>query len=472
MEISLSKKDIIWSYFAQFFSIASGLIVLPIILQMLSEEEIGMNYLMLTIGSLVSLFDFGFGPQFGRNITYVLSGAQKLKKEGIYETEESGNQINTRLLVNMIYTARFVYKRISLIVLVIMLSLGTLYIYKVTNGFINVHNSLSVWVVYSVSIFFNIYYTYYSSLLIGKGMIMESKKAMVYSKIVYLIINISLLFLGFGLISVAIANLLAPFVERYISHHYFFTKEFNYQMSQHIITKKEKLELFNIVWHNARKLGLVFIGAHAINRFSIFLAGLFFTLSEIASYGLMVQLVGILLSISSTLFMINNPRFIELNSKSKINELKKEFAFSMGIYYLLFIIGGFFLVMVVPELLLLIKSKAVLPGSGILVLYLIVMLLEGNHSFFGTMIVIRNSVPFLSSALISGGFIILGSYLCLTFTSYDLLGLILVQGIVQLAYNNWKWPYVVLKDYNIRLYDFLILVGSEIFYKIKTYYVR
>ena len=186
----------------------------------------------------------------------------------------------------------------------------------------------------------------------------------------------------------------------------------------------------------------------------------------------MVQLVGILLSISSTLFMINNPRFIELNSKSKINELKKEFAFSMGIYYLLFIIGGFFLVMVVPELLLLIKSKAVLPGSGILVLYLIVMLLEGNHSFFGTMIVIRNSVPFLSAALISGGFIILGSYLCLTFTSYDLLGLILVQGIVQLAYNNWKWPYVVLKDYNIRLYDFLILVGSEIFYKIKTYYVR
>ena len=58
MNISLSKNDIIWGYFAQFFSIASGIITLPLILRMLSAEEIGMNYLMLTIGSLVALFWF------------------------------------------------------------------------------------------------------------------------------------------------------------------------------------------------------------------------------------------------------------------------------------------------------------------------------------------------------------------------------------------------------------------------------
>ncbi len=51
MNISLSKNDIIWGYFAQFFSIASGIITLPLILRMLSAEEIGMNYLMLTMRS-------------------------------------------------------------------------------------------------------------------------------------------------------------------------------------------------------------------------------------------------------------------------------------------------------------------------------------------------------------------------------------------------------------------------------------
>jgi hypothetical protein len=467
---NISKKDIIWGYGAQFFSIASGVLVLPLILHLLSPEEIGMNYLMLTVGSLVSLFDFGFGPQFGRNITYIFSGAQELKKEGIQSNQKDENQINYRLLATMIYTARFVYRRLSLVVLVVMLSFGTLYIYKVTNGFTNVHRSLFIWIVYSISTFFNMYYTYYASLLIGKGMIMESKKAMVYSRIVYIIINVSLLLLGVGLLSIAIANLLAPFVERFISQHYFYTQELKSKIDQFVITKKEKLDLFNIVWHNARKLGLVFIGSYAITRFAMFLGGLYLSLSDIASYGLMVQLVGIISGISSTLFVINNPRFAELNIKGNINDLKKEFAFAMGIFYLLFLICGVFLVLAVPELLVLIKAKAALPVSSILILYLTIMLLETNHSFFSTMIVIENSVPFMWVSLITGGFIALGSYLSLAFTNYSLLGLVLVQGIVQLAYNNWKWPFVILDKYNISLFAFLRLAISEVFYKFKAYF--
>lgn len=80
-EISVTKKDIIWGYLAQFFLVASGLITLPLVLNILSAEEIGMNYLMLTIGSLVSLLDFGFAPQFGRNITYILVGHKNCRRK-------------------------------------------------------------------------------------------------------------------------------------------------------------------------------------------------------------------------------------------------------------------------------------------------------------------------------------------------------------------------------------------------------
>lgn len=58
--IKVSRQDIIWGYFAQFFSIASGIIILPMVLRMLSAEEVGMNYLMLSVGQLVTLVDFGF----------------------------------------------------------------------------------------------------------------------------------------------------------------------------------------------------------------------------------------------------------------------------------------------------------------------------------------------------------------------------------------------------------------------------
>ena len=48
--ININKKDVIWSYSTQFFNLVSGLLILPLILTMLSEDDIGMNYLMLTIG--------------------------------------------------------------------------------------------------------------------------------------------------------------------------------------------------------------------------------------------------------------------------------------------------------------------------------------------------------------------------------------------------------------------------------------
>ena len=71
-----------WSYIAQFFNVGAGFITLPLVLNKLSTEEIAMNYLMMTIGAMVALIDFGFSPQFGRNISYVFSGAQTLEKEG------------------------------------------------------------------------------------------------------------------------------------------------------------------------------------------------------------------------------------------------------------------------------------------------------------------------------------------------------------------------------------------------------
>ena len=69
----------IWSYLAQFLSIGTRIITLPFILNKLSAEETGFNYILITIGSVVTLVDLGFAPQFARNFTYIFSGAQELK---------------------------------------------------------------------------------------------------------------------------------------------------------------------------------------------------------------------------------------------------------------------------------------------------------------------------------------------------------------------------------------------------------
>lgn len=463
--IKVSKKDIYWGYFAQIFSVGAGLVTLPLILKLLSAEEIGMNYLMLTLGSLVALFDFGFTPQFSRNITYVFSGAQVLRKEGISVTESSA--INYRLLSTMVHTAKFVYRRLAIIVFAVLLSFGTLYIYHVTNGFTNIDHSLSIWLLFSLGTFFNIFYSYYASLLIGKGLIKESKKAMVYSRLVYIILTFVLLYSGFGLMGVVLANLIAPFVNRYISYRYFFTQELNDKIKDYNISKNEKLELFEIVWHNAKKLGLVFVGAYAINKLSIFLAGLFLSLSEIASYGLMIQLFGLLSMISGMFFGVFQPRFSSLRSKGDSKTLVREFAFSMNIYYLTFLLGSFTLLYFGPYLLSLISSNVTLPSITIVFLFAIILFLEGNHSNFATLIVTNNNVPFVKSSLIAGFFIGLGDYIFLRYTGYGILGLVLVQGLVQIAYANWKWPLVIFNEFQINYKSFLILGFDESLKRLK-----
>lgn len=130
MEIRVSKKDVVWGYISIFFQMTSGIIVLPFILRMLSSEEIGYNYLMLTIGSMIALFDAGFSPMFGKNISYLFSGAQELKKEGVVESYSE--VLNYHLIATMLEVAKMVYRRLSVLVLLLMLTIGTIYIYYVT----------------------------------------------------------------------------------------------------------------------------------------------------------------------------------------------------------------------------------------------------------------------------------------------------------------------------------------------------
>lgn len=450
--VTITKKDVIWSYISQFFNIGAGLITLPLILHKLSADEIGMNYLMITISTMVGLLDFGFAPQFARNITYVFAGAHELRKEGVAEAH---SDIDYNLLNNMIGVARMVYTRLAFFSLLIMITLGTWYIYRVTQGFTNVPNSLAIWLLYSLSIFFNIYFVYYSSLLTGRGQVMEAKKAMLMQRITYIILAYILLLMGFGLMGVVISNLLSPFVGRFLSHRSFYDSNMKLELGKTETSKEHQRELFKTIWYNAKKLGLVFLGSYAINKFGMFIAGLFLSLTEIASYGLMIQLFSIVTGISMTYNTAMQPRFAGYRTTDENNSLIKSFALTMIVFYILFFLGALCIIALGPWFLRIIGSNVTLPSIGITAVYGLVLLLENNHSMFSTFIVTGNKIPFVESSLIAGGAICLLSFLSLKFTATGILGLVLVQGICQLAYANWKWPYVVCKQFHISFIGFL-----------------
>ena len=461
-EVRITKKDIYWSYAAQFFNIGAGLITLPIILNRLNEDEIGLNYLMITISSMIALLDFGFTPQFSRNITYVFAGSPSIQKVGI---AKSVGTINYSLLSNMISVAKKVYAILAIVSVFLMLSVGTVYINKVTSGFSTVDHSLLIWIIYSLSIFFNIYYIYLSSLLTGRGQIMESKKAMMAQKITYIILTYILVLSGWGLMGVVIANLLSPFVGRFLSYRMFYDAELKEELKGINPDTKAEKAIFITIWYNAKKLGLAFIGAYAINKLAIFLAGLFLSLADIASYGLLVQLTTILMGVAITFNTTSQPLFSSLRTESNNNELIKRFSVSLIIYYAIFIAGSLFLIFLAPAILKIIGSNTTLPSRLIVFLYSLVILLEGNHSIFANLITTGNRIPFVEANLLTGMAIGVLSFIELKYSTFGLLGLILVQGICECLYSNWKWPCMVCREFDIS-YIKLIKIGlRDIFQK-------
>ena len=469
MEIKIGKKDLLWSYGAQIFTYSAAFLTLPPILRNLSPEEIGLNYLFQTILALVTLLDFGFSPQFGRNITYVLSGAQTLQKDGVNILQDKSVSINYRLFKTVILAGKRVYAVLAIISFFIMLTAGTVYLNKVTNNFTQVENSIWIWFSFITAVSINIFFNYYNPLLIGKGMIKENNQIIIFTKTIYIVFIYILIRLGFGLFSIVIGSFIATVLTRVLANRIYFTKSIRRILDPIKIDNLEIKAVFQIIWYNSKKLGINFIGGFFVMKSGIFLAGLYLSLKEVASFGLTAQLLMVIGSFSGLMFNTYLPRFNSLRVKGETKKLVKEFSMAMTAYYLIYISGALIIIFAGNYVLVnFLGSKVALIGTGLMVLYAVTLFLQYNYSFFANLVATGNKIPFVKGNLISGAFIVLFTFVSLTEFKWGIFGIIISQLIVELCYNTWKWPHVIFKEFKI---NYLFIV-KESFFEFKNKFIR
>jgi len=113
--MEINKADVLWNYAATFLRIAATSLLLPFLLR-LSSETAGIWSVFITINALIGVFDFGFNASFTRNVTYVLSGIQKLKASGIStKVVHADGQVDYDLLKGMIAAMQWFYLRAAII---------------------------------------------------------------------------------------------------------------------------------------------------------------------------------------------------------------------------------------------------------------------------------------------------------------------------------------------------------------------
>ena len=459
--MQITKKDVLWNYAATFLFIAGGALLLPFILHKMPAEKVGIWSIFTVITSFVGLIDFGFNPSFTRNVTYVFSGVRSLKQTGheAVDKSESNIIIDYGLLKGLIRSMRWFYSRMSIVMLLLLTTLGTYYIHTLLKQYKEPH--LEVYVAWGLLIVintYNLYTLYYDSLLQGKGLIKRSKQIVIIGQSVYLIIASVLILKGFGLIAIVSAQASSVLIVRTLSYHSFFTASL--KQAIHEAIPRSNHEIFHAIYPNAVKIGLTSLGGFMVTRSAMFIGSLYLTLEQIASYGITMQLIGVISTLAGIYTATYQPKIVQFRVEQNREAIKSLYLKGTLVLFLTFVVGGVGLLFVGPWGLNIIGSKTQLMPFSIMTLAIAVALEESNLSMAGSILLTKNVVPFFKASLISGGIIIIGLVFGFKFMHLGLVGMVLIPLIVDAAYQAWKWPFEVVKDLRLSIRDILQLLHN------------
>ena len=432
----LYSSAVVWSFVFTAIRAGGNLLVLPLMLQKLSPQELGLWYVFLSLGGLASLIDFGFYPTMSRVTAYLWAGAEEIQATGVQPVRVSGENPplpNYRLLADLVKTMQIYYRAIGVLVIVLMGVFGTIWIMQKARPLPDAHAIFWSWLLFLAGIFVNITSGMWHPLLSGINQVRLNQQIFVWGLIVnYLTIVVGLL-LGAGLFAPVAGFFLMGAVSRSGARWKFnhFTKAKEYSAASSWSSK-----LLRGLWPTAWRTGIVTLGIYATLNLGTLICSEFLGLKAAASYGLSMQLVLAAVAIGASFVAVKLPLVAQMHALGRERDIGRLVFPRMRWYWIVYsglaamailfgdrVIHGWF------------HSQTPLLSKTLLTALFVVGALEGHHGIFRELAVTAHRNPFAIPVLASGLLILLLSVLLVP--RIGLWGLILVPGIVQVSFNNW-----------------------------------
>lgn len=453
MEIKVKKADVIWNYFGTFFSVCYSMLMLPFVYGKLSVDELGVWYIFNAVSSFALLFDMGFSVTMSRHIAYCYSGVQHLAANGIEANTNEDAKIDQRLLGTVLFSSRLIYVLVASVMLILLQTVGLFYI-RTTCGDIVIAWREEAWRIFAISIAINLFVNYYYSVMRGTGRIKQINQIQISSKIIMLAINIGLLMAGYGLLSVAISNIITSVFVIILLRHYTKDTSHNIKLSKQGLSFKqyytECVDVLGKIWHNAYREGLVTLSVYANNHFGTILISMSGNLAQTAAYSACVQFVNIISNVSASYNTAIRPTIQSLFAKGKNQEATNYISLSFCTFYILFGLGTLGMLVLGFDILALLKEDLVIDRLMFLVISAYTFL-GRNHSISAQYICDMNHLPYVKAYILSSACGLALSFVLISFAPFGIYGYILSIAFVQLCYNNWRWPLYLSKQLNVSL---------------------
>lgn len=439
-EIKTRKSDVVWNYVGTIFSMASGFILLPLLMRYLADDELGLWYVYVALSNFAMLFEFGFNPTFARNIVYVVSGARRLMAEGC-DRGSVGDGIDWHLLNTVIKASRIIYALIAVVVLVALSIFGSLYISFIAAG-LNPEVVWVSWALFCASVFLNLYFLWSITVLRGYGDVAAEMKATVIGKAAQLIMSAILLIAGFGLIGAAVGYLANAVFLRLSAvillrgHHEI---EDGRRSDSVPVEASAIKEIFSTIFHVAWRDGLVQLALYASTQAMSILSSLFLGLAETGTYSVLLQFANAVYYFASAYPKAFFPAMQSAYADGDVRRQRDYVSTGIVGYWALLLFGILGVCLLILPLLPLIKPDVSVDYALFLGMCAYLGLLQ-QHSIFCNYIISMNEVPYMWGYIIAA---VIGTCLVCLFSGVlgmGAWGIILGQAISQAIYNNWKWP--------------------------------
>lgn len=444
-----SAGTLVWAYSAQGLNVAGGLVLMPAALYYLPAEEVAIWYLFLAAVTLGNILDFGLSPTVSRFTAYAMAGAVTFQSYGYGEKKGCASP-NYSLLKTLYQDTQRLYWALGLLALIVLGGGGSLYLSHVgsKNGIESMSDIYLAWTGYAIAISLHLGFLYFTPFLQGSGRLEQSYKAIAASRGMIVVLGVFALIKGYGLVGLAMSQLIGVIVGVLLAYRGTQNSK-TWLAVKHFSNADSGVTTYRNIFPNSWRAGVLGISAFMINKSTVLLAGAFLPLVLSAQYALMMQVLWVFMAVSLVYFNSHIPVLSRARISGDIELLKNSYIRLQSKSLIVYAVLVISFLGVGVELLVYLNDAAASISRIIFLVAAMMIGFELHHGMAAGYIMTKNEVPMVPSAVLSGLAIVGGTVVGLMlFPDIALWVLVVVQMSVQAAYNNWRWPLEVYKEFN------------------------
>jgi O-antigen/teichoic acid export membrane protein len=335
----------------------SLILVLPLVLTKFSSADIALWYLFLTIIGLQPLADMGFGFTFVRVIAFAMGGAKRFDDLRTVKNQPKGesqkNWISTEKIVSTMY---YVYNRLTPIIFILLLIVGTISLIKPISYTDNTQTSWISWFIILLTTTILFRGTIYTNYLQGINKIALFRRWQSIFSIGTTLSSFLVLWFDGNILLLVISYQMWA-VLNVIRNYYFCCRIDDKRFRKFKNTGKDD-EIYKAVWPSAWRSGVGVILYSVVVQASGLIYAQVGSVTNVASYLLGLRILNNIRSLSQAPFYSKIPLLSRLRAEGNQERQVAIARKGMILSYWVFVIGFIAFGLIAAPLLRLIGSNA------------------------------------------------------------------------------------------------------------------